>query len=314
MLENDGVFFPTAAAVRWLRSLIVLRGLSTNTAAAYGQDLDAFKSFLETLETSFDRMNDQKILLFTVWLRQRGDSSRTLARRFSGIRRFYDWCEEEGLIQGNPFALAESPKQALVLPEVLSKAEMKHLLTEPERSATSTKLAHRDGTMLELLYAAGLRVSELIGLRPGDIDTQQGVIRVFGKGQKERLIPLYTQAITRLEYYLQYVRSDFYPTTEQLFLNRSGNGLTRQGVWKIIKRYAMQAGITKNISPHTFRHSFATHLLEGGADLRSLQLLLGHADMSATELYTHLQTQHLHHVHQTCHPRAVLHEERTLGE
>ena len=157
------------------------------------------------------------------------------------------------------------------------------LLNAPD--ATS-KLGLRDRAMLELLYAAGMRVSELIELQPIDLDLQRGVVRIFGKGSKERLVPLHDAAVMRMAEYLKIVRPLFTPIEDRVFLNRSGNGLSRQGVWKLVKRYALEAGIRKPISPHTFRHSFATHLLEGGADLRSVQILLGHADMSATELYT----------------------------
>ena len=158
--------------------------------------------------------------------------------------------------------------------------------------------------MLELLYAAGMRVSELIELQPIDLDLQRGVVRIFGKGSKERLVPLHDAAVIRMAEYLKIVRPLFTPVEDRVLLNRSGNGLSRQGVWKLVKRYALEAGIRKPISPHTFRHSFATHLLEGGADLRSVQILLGHADMSATELYTHVQSERLLQIHRKYHPRS----------
>jgi integrase/recombinase XerD len=159
--------------------------------------------------------------------------------------------------------------------------------------------------MLELLYAAGLRVTELVTLRPNDIDTQRGVVKVFGKGSKERFVPVNEQALAKIAAYVRDARPAFKPVEDILFLNRSGRGLTRQAVFKLVRRYALQAGIRHRISPHTFRHSFATHLLEGGADLRSVQLLLGHADLAATELYTHVQEDRLRRIHRSFHPRSA---------
>ena len=157
--------------------------------------------------------------------------------------------------------------------------------------------------MRELMYASGLRVSELVNLHPLDIDLQRGVVRVFGKGRKERLVPMHQRALDVMEEYLRAVRPDFMPQTSFVFLNRSGQGLTRQAVWKLIRRYALEAGIRRDISPHTMRHTFATHLLEGGADLRTVQLLLGHSDLAATELYTHVRSDVLEDVYRRCHPR-----------
>ncbi|MEG2140005.1 MAG: site-specific tyrosine recombinase XerD [Bilophila sp.] len=285
----------------WLDGLIAERGLSRNTVAAYGQDLDALRDFLEELHTPLDRLDDETIMLFIAWLRQRGDVNRTLARRLSSLRNFLAWCVEQGELTNNPAALVDSPKLPSLLPDVLSQQEMFTLLDTPD---ATTLLGQRDRTMLELLYAAGMRVSELIGLQPLDLDLQRGVVRVFGKGSKERYVPLHNAAIARLTAYLRDTRPAFHPVGKQVFLNRSGKGLTRQGVWKLVKRYALMAGIRKPISPHTFRHSFATHLLEGGADLRSVQLLLGHADMSATEWYTHVQSGRLHQIHHAFHPRS----------
>ena len=184
---------------------------------------------------------------------------------------------------------------------MLTQDEILRLLNAPDPTG---KLGLRDRAMLELLYAAGMRVSELIELQPLDLDLQRGVVKIFGKGSKERLVPLHDAAVMRMADYLRDVRPLFTPVEDKVFLNRSGTGLSRQGVWKLVKRYALEAGIRKAISPHTFRHSFATHLLEGGADLRSVQILLGHADMNATELYTHVQSERLLQIHRKYHPRS----------
>ena len=267
--------FPARLASRWLDGLIAERGLSRNTVAAYRQDLDALRDFLDELETPLSGLDDENITLFIAWLRKRGDATRTLARRISSLRSFLAWCVERGELASNPAALIDPPNLPSLLPAVL-----------------------------ELLYAAGMRVSELIELQPIDLDLQRGVVRIFGKGSKERLVPLHDAAVMRMAEYLKIVRPLFTPVEDRVFLNRSGNGLSRQGVWKLVKRYALEAGIRKPISPHTFRHSFATHLLEGGADLRSVQILLGHADMSATELYTHVQSERLLQIHRKYHPRS----------
>ena len=293
--------FPSALAWKWLDALIAERGLSRNTVSAYGQDLDALRDFLKELDLPLEAFDDEAALLLIAWLRQRGDVSRTLARRLSSLRNFFAWCVEEGTLSSNPMALIENPKLPSLLPDVLSREEMFALLASPNEVSL---LGRRDRVMLELLYAAGMRVSELINLQPLDLDLQRGVVRVFGKGGKERYVPLHDAAVRGMAAYLRDVRPLFHPVGNQVFLNRSGKGLTRQGVWKLVKRYALAAGIGKPISPHTFRHSFATHLLEGGADLRSVQMLLGHADMSATELYTHVQAGRLMQIHRAFHPRS----------
>lgn len=297
------IAFPDALVFAWLDSLLAQRGLSPHTVAAYGQDLDALRDFLEELGVALNGLNEETLLLFVAWLRRRGDQSRTLARRLSSLRTFFAWCVDEGALPANPAALIDGPKLPSLLPEVLTQAEMGRLLAAPD---LGTRLGRRDACMLDLLYAAGLRVSELITLAPGDLDLERGVVRLFGKGSKERFVPLHSEAVRRLSEYLRDERPAFAPREERVFLNRSGLGLTRQGVWKLVKRYALSAEIRKNISPHTFRHSFATHLLEGGADLRSVQMLLGHADLSATEIYTHVQSERLRHIHQAFHPRSLV--------
>lgn len=299
--RSPSVLFPAKLASRWLDGLIAERGLSRNTVAAYRQDLDALRDFLEELETPLSRLRDEDVALFVAWLRQRGDATRTLARRISSLRNFLAWCVDRGDLPANPAELVDTPKLPALLPEVLTQDEILRLLNAPDPTG---KLGLRDRAMLELLYAAGMRVSELIELQPLDLDLQRGVVKIFGKGSKERLVPLHDAAVMRMADYLRDVRPLFTPVEDKVFLNRSGTGLSRQGVWKLVKRYALEAGIRKAISPHTFRHSFATHLLEGGADLRSVQILLGHADMNATELYTHVQSERLLQIHRKYHPRS----------
>jgi integrase/recombinase XerD len=245
--------------------------------------------------------DEGQIFLYLSWLRARGNTAQTLARRLSALRAFFTFTAEEGVMAANPAVLPENPKMSVHLPEVLSQEEVEALLNTPDMT---NKSGWRDRCMLELLYAAGLRVSELCALTVTDPDLQRGLVRVFGKGAKERLCPLHDLMQKMLSTYLRDWRPKFIPKTKALFLNRSGEGLTRQYVWKTVKKYALTAGITRAISPHTFRHSFATHLLEGGADLRTVQLLLGHADISATEIYTHVQTERLLGIHRQFHPRS----------
>lgn len=292
---------------RWLDELLASRGLSPMTVNSYRQDLASLADFLEeshgdnlSARSALASLDDESLLLFIVWLRKRGDGKRTLARRLSCLRGFLGWCSDLGFISGNPAALLDGPKLPRVLPNVLTQDEVMALLAAPD---TNTKLGKRDRAMLELMYASGLRVSELVGLHPLDIDLQAGFVRVFGKGRKERLIPIHQRALALLEHYLRHVRPEFMPQSSYVFLNRSGQGLTRQAVWKLIRRYALEAGIQRDISPHTMRHTFATHLLEGGADLRTVQLLLGHSDLAATELYTHIRSAMLDEVYHRCHPR-----------
>lgn len=285
----------------WLEHQLVVKGLSENSLTAYAQDMLNFLGFLEERAAQLEEVSDQTIFLYLMFLRQKGLTSRSLARHLSSMRGFFSHAVTEGWLDVSPAALIEAPKLPRTLPGVLSRQEMDALLARPD---LETSLGFRDRAMLELLYAAGLRVSELIGLTPLDFDAQAGVLRVFGKGGKERLTPIHSLAQDLLSRYVQSIRPAFKPVKEFLFLNRSGKGLTRQGVWKLIKRYALESGITKDISPHSLRHSFATHLLEGGADLRTVQLLLGHADISATEIYTHVQAGRLLAIHASHHPRS----------
>lgn len=294
---------PEAAALLddYLRHLLVEDGLAENTLSAYSADLRDFLGFTAEHNMPVSEITDQTIFLYIVQVRRRGLGGRSLARHLSALRGFFAFAREEGALAGDPAQFLENPKLSRKLPEVLSQEEMRALLDQP---VINDKLGFRDRTMLELLYASGLRVSELCALKPVDFDSQAGLLRIFGKGAKERLVPVHSEAARWLEDYLRHWRPLFNPVTDFVFLNRSGKGLSRVGVWKLVQRYALKAGIRRDISPHSFRHSFATHLLDGGADLRSVQMLLGHADINATEIYTHVQAERLLEVHHTHHPRS----------
>ena len=285
----------------WLENLLVSKGLAENSLTAYAQDLRLFQDFLTGRNVRLEDVTDDTIFLYLMFARQKGLTSRSLARKLASLRGLFAYVVAEGWLAANPAKLIETPKLPKGLPDVLTRQEMNALLAKP---LLETNLGFRDRTMLELLYACGLRVSELITLTPLDFDAQAGLLRVFGKGSKERLTPIHSLAQELLSRYIKTVRPAFKPVQDTLFLNRSGKGLTRQAVWKLIKRYARLSGIDKEISPHSLRHSFATHLLEGGADLRTVQILLGHADIAATEIYTHVQADRLIGVHRAHHPRS----------
>ena len=291
---------------RYLESLLLEKGLSENSLENYSRDLASFLAFSEEKRCPLDAVNNGSLFLYLTRLRARGLTSRTLARHISTLRGFFAFLAEEGLVAEDPARLLQNPKLPKTLPEVLSRDEMARILARPDQTS---KLGARDKAMLELLYASGLRVSELIELCPLDYDDQAGLLRIFGKGSKERLVPVHYEGQRVLSEYLLRWRPEFSPKQDRMFLNRSGKGLTRQAVWKSVKRYAQEAGIRRDISPHTFRHSFATHLLEGGADLRSVQILLGHADISSTEIYTHVETGRLMRIHHKYHPRADMNKD-----
>lgn len=291
---------------RYLEHILIEKGLSENSLASYSQDLSALLSFLASKSFRLEDLSDQTLFLYLTHLRAKGLKNRSLARHLSSLRGFFTFAMQEKWYKEDPGQFLENPKLPKKLPEFLTREEITRLLALPD---TSTKLGMRDRVMLEMLYAAGLRVSELIRIKALDYDAQVGVLRVFGKGAKERLVPIHYTAQKVLNQYLESTRPEFDPVEDYLFLNRSGKGLTRQGVWKMIKKFASEAGIRRSISPHTFRHSFATHLLEGGADLRTVQVLLGHADISATEIYTHIQAGRLKSMHQQFHPRSGMRTE-----
>ena len=288
-------------ATAYLQHILIEKGLSENTLEAYANDISDFLSFLATRSFSFADVTDQTLFLYIVDVRRMGLSGRSLARRLSALRGLFSFACRENIFVANPAEFLENPKFTRSLPEVLTKEEMIAVLDSPDRS---DRLGFRDRTMLELLYACGLRASELVGLHALHFDSETNVLRVFGKGAKERLVPIHAEAARFLSDYVRHWRPLFSPKEPALFLNRSGKGLSRVALWKIVQRHVLKAGILRPISPHTFRHSFATHLLEGGADLRTVQLLLGHADISATEIYTHVQAERLVQTHRKHHPRS----------
>lgn len=291
-----------AVVDRYLEHLTVERGLSENTLAAYSADITTLLTFLDKVGVALEACTQRDLFLFLTHLRARKLAAASLSRVLSTLRGLFAFGVQQRLLDEDPSLHLENPKHADQLPEFLTREEMNRMLAAPD---ASTALGYRDKVMLELLYAAGLRISELIGLVLSDFDPQTGILRVFGKRAKERLVPVHFAAQKLLSDYITLRRAEFKPLTQHIFLNRSGKGLTRQGVWKCVKRYAEQAGIRRSISPHTFRHSFATHLLEGGADLRTVQLLLGHAAINATEIYTHIQSGRLMRIHEQYHPRSA---------
>ena len=285
---------------QWLDSLLAERGLSPHTVVSYGHDLHNLLTFLQDSDLDCANLKEENLSLFLAWLRGIGHTERTLARHLSSLRNFFDYLLELNQIKKNTARLLDNPKLPSLLPHFLTQDEVQTLLSAPP---LHDRLGQRDRCILELLYASGLRVSELCNLKLSDIDLQRRILHVFGKGSKDRLVPMHEQALSLLEGYLAEWRKLFNPKESFVFLNRSGRGLTRQYIWKLVKKHALKANIRQSISPHTFRHSFATHLLEGGADLRTVQILLGHSDISATEIYTHIQIKHLQEVHKRYHPR-----------
>jgi len=298
------------AVDNFLNYLRVEKGFSQNTIDAYRNDLNQLASFIEEEAArrgsippwaSFDR---QSMLSYLLDLRQRNYAATTIARKVAATRSFFSFMVAEGIIKTNPIEDVRSPKIGRSLPKPISFSEVRQLIEQP--SKLSTPEAKRDRAMLELLYASGMRVSELVSLNLGDVDLEGGYVRCFGKGSKERVIPIYEQAVLVVREYLEEDRPHLVHNGDEkaLFLNRRGDRLTRQGFWQILKGYAKSANMDAKITPHTLRHSFATHMLSGGADLRSVQELLGHANISTTQVYTHLTTEHVRRTYDKSHPRA----------
>ncbi len=289
---------------QFMRHVGVERGLSNNTVAAYGSDLSRFSHYLGEIEiVDADLIEEGHILSFMERLATEGISARSRVRYLSSIRSFFTYLVREGEIVAHPMELLDSPSFMRRLPEYLTAQEVKKLLDGPDDQNPS---GIRDRAMLEVLYASGLRVSELLGLTADRINLDVGFLIVVGKGNKERVVPIGREAIFRVNRYLTEARPAFDRGRGSvlIFLNRRGRALSRQYFWKVIKTYAARVGITKDISPHTLRHSFATHLLAGGADLRSVQMMLGHADITTTEIYTHVDRTRLKEVHKKYHPRS----------
>jgi integrase/recombinase XerD len=287
---------------RFLDAIWAERGLSKNTLEAYRRDLTKLLLWLGQRDKTLITATRDDLLALLAGEVSGGRSPRSLSRYLSGYRQFYRWLVRERIISADPSALIESPKQGRGLPKALSEEQVEALLEAPD---TGTHLGLRDRAMLELMYATGLRVSELCNLQLSNINKNQGVIRIIGKGQKERLVPLGLEAADWLEKYFMDGRPLFLKgsNSSYVFLTNRKTGLTRQAFWYMIRRNCLQAGIQKKISPHMLRHSFATHLLNHGADLRVVQLLLGHSDLSTTQIYTHIARQGLKRLHETHHPR-----------
>ncbi len=287
----------------FINYLSVERGLATNTLESYGRDLRQYYQYLGEDQVDLDAVSRSTIINYLMFLQKQGKATATIARRLAALKAFYQFLVREKRIKTDPTANLESPKLEKRLPRVLTVSEVERLLAQPDPSLPA---GLRDRAMLELLYATGIRVSELVSLNVEDVNLETGYIRCTGKGSKERIVPLGSLAIKWVQEYLQGGRPKLVKDREEtaLFVNHHGNRLTRQGFWKIVKKYAEDARIDKEITPHTLRHSFATHLLENGADLRSVQEMLGHADISTTQIYTHVTKGRLKEVYARTHPRA----------
>jgi integrase/recombinase XerD len=287
---------------RFLDAVWMERGLSSNTLAAYRADLVALARWLTTRHVALPRTGRADLMDFIAARVHGGARPRSTARQLSSFRRFFRYLIREGLITEDPTAQIAMPKIGRSLPRSLSESEVEALLAAP---AVADPLGHRDRTMLEVLYATGLRVSELVHLKLGQVNLNQGVIRVLGKGNRERLIPLGEEAVRWLKTFIESGRTDILldRSTDFLFPTRRGDRMTRQAFWHIIKRYARKASVDRDLSPHTLRHAFATHLLNHGADLRVVQMLLGHSDLSTTQIYTHVARERLKELHSGHHPR-----------
>ncbi len=294
----------------FLDYLTVEKGYSKNTIAAYRNDLDRLASFAEKEATergitpSWASFSREQLLSYLLDLKERGYVSTTSARKVAAIKSFFKFMVADGKIKDNPTQNIDSPKIGRALPKVISYSQVMLLLEQPSKGGPLE--AKRDKAMLELLYASGMRVSELISLNLDDVDTEGGSVRCFGKGNKERIVPIAPRAASTVKQYLQEARPHLVHNTDEkaLFVNLRGERLTRQGLWQILKGYAKSANLAAEITPHTLRHSCATHMLSGGADLRSVQELLGHANISTTQVYTHLTSEHIRRTYEKSHPRA----------
>ncbi len=296
-----------AASVAYLDYVLVEKGLSVNSVSAYRRDLKKFALFLKKSRISLDKVTRDVIVDFMAGMYREGLDSRTVARELVTLRNLFKFLLLDDILAEDPTANLDSPKVRRTLPSYLSVAEIDKLLSLPD---LKTPAGMRDRAILDVLYSAGLRVSELVGLKLGDVDLKMGSIRCIGKGNKERLVPLGRKALESLENYLRDARPQLLRAArvntpvQSIFLSVRGNSLSREGVWKVTEALGNAMGIRKKLTPHKLRHSFATHLLEGGADLRSVQLMLGHSDISTTQIYTHVLENRLKSVYKAHHPRA----------
>ena len=288
----------------YLRYSQVERGLSDNTINAYRQDLDEFRTFVENEGMASWPTEASDVDAFLARQRDLNKATSSISRLISSMRKFYQWLARQNIQKLNPMLEIDLPKKERRLPTALSQAEMNRLLEQPN---TKRKLGIRDRAILETLYATGMRVSELINLELQDLHDNLGLVRVLGKGEKERLIPISPVALYWIKKYQNEVRDPLIlqvgKSDEHIFLNNRGKKITRQAIWQMIKKYWQMAAITKDVTPHTLRHTFATHLLENGADLRVVQEILGHSDISTTQIYTNLSQKQILNVYQKTHPR-----------
>ncbi len=288
----------------YINYLAAVRGLTENSRDAYYRDLNRFVNFLKDHVSDMSGATGDHIVQYLASLKEEGLSERSIARHFSAIKGFYSYLHDENILQENPTVTLEPPRKGQHLPDVMSFDEVERLLKAPEQGNDAQSL--RDKAILETLYATGMRVSELISIRTKDVNLKKGFTWCLGKGEKERLVPLGESAVRSIRRYLHEARPELMKDRycEYLFVSRLGKKMSRQACWIVIKKYLKQAGLPETISPHTLRHSFATHLLEHGADLRSLQLMLGHSDISTTQVYTHVSATRLKNVYDEYHPRA----------
>lgn len=288
----------------YLRYSQIERGLSANTITAYKQDLSSFINFLQKENLSSWPTKAIDIDAFLAEQRDQKKATSSISRLISSLRKFYQWLVRQNIQKLNPMLEIDSPKKRRPLPVALTTVEVTDLLKQPD---IKKKLGLRDRALLETLYATGIRVSELINLKFTDLHEELKLVKVFGKGSKERLIPISKVALSWIDSYKEKVRDPLIlkvgKNTDFIFLNSRGGSLTRQAVWQIIKHYCKLASIQKNVTPHTLRHTFATHLLENGADLRVVQEILGHSDISTTQIYTNLSQKHIIQVYEKTHPR-----------
>ena len=286
---------------RYLSYLSVERGLSPRSLDSYKRDIEDFNGYLESIGCDLESTTGRELLGYMMYMESRNLATATIRRRFSAIKGFFSFLSEEGLLPFDPTEEMATPKTWKRLPHVLDIEEVTRLLEAPQGPDPKTV---RDRAMLEVLYATGMRVSELVHMRMMDLDLEESLIRIRGKGEKERLVPVGREALKWLYLYLEMRHRLDKQGSPYLFLSNRGKPMTRQRFWQLIKDYASKAGITKHLSPHTIRHSFATHLLDGGADLRTVQELLGHSHISTTQIYTHVARTHMEEVYKKSHPRA----------
>ncbi|RLB82459.1 MAG: site-specific tyrosine recombinase XerD [Deltaproteobacteria bacterium] len=303
MTESSGINSQDALFDRYLNYLLVEKGLSEKTIESYSEDLSRYFAFLRQKGIKHVSDHDTDLILkHLLNLKDAGLSARSRARHLVTLRGFYRFLINEKLFKHDPVKFIDLPKSGLKLPDVLSVEDVENLLSIPDPNSPK---GVRDSAMIELLYAAGLRVSELLNLRLMAVNMDACYVRVIGKGAKERIVPMGLCAKEKIDHYIKFARPFFLKDlkSQYLFVARAGKPMTRQGFWKLLKRYALKADLRKEITPHSLRHSFASHLLEGGAGLRAVQMMLGHVDISTTQIYTHVAREQLKKIHKKYHPR-----------